>query len=191
MEYKNNDYELIYLIKEKDDEALDLMFKKYEPLIKKIASHYFYLFNNRVTMDEIIEEGRIGLYHALKTYDSNYEIIFYTYALSCIKNTILKLYRFYNTKMRINDTLELKEDLIIDYDEPLKLTLKEELVKLFINFKTTLKFEDANIFELKINNFSYKEISWLLEIKEKTIDNRMFKIRNKLKKYILEMNYII
>ena len=54
-----------------------------------------------------------------------------------------------------------------------------------IEFKNSLKFLDAQIFELRYNGFSYKDIASLLEIEEKKVDNILFKIRKKLEKYFL------
>ena len=42
MNYKNyNDYELIYSVREKDDFAFDIIFEKYQPIIKKFATDFF------------------------------------------------------------------------------------------------------------------------------------------------------
>ena len=41
MKYNINDNELIYMIKENDDEAINTLFKKYEPLINKCCSAYY------------------------------------------------------------------------------------------------------------------------------------------------------
>ena len=52
--------------------------------------------------------------------------------------------------------------------------------------KHDLPFSQSLIFELKLNNFSNREISQLLDIKYKTIDNAVTSIRNKFKKIKLD-----
>ena len=54
-----------------------------------------------------------------------------------------------------------------------------------INFKNSLSFLDAQIFELRYNGFSYRNIASLLEIDAKKVDNQLLKIRKKLEKYFL------
>ena len=54
-----------------------------------------------------------------------------------------------------------------------------------INFKNTLDSLDAQIFELRYNNFSYKDIASLLEINKKKVDNSLLKVRKKMEKYFL------
>ena len=61
----------------------------------------------------------------------------------------------------------------------------EEFQEKIINFKNELNDTDAMIFELKLNSFSYREISILLDIDFKKVDNRLCLIRKKLKKYLL------
>lgn len=185
MKYENNDYELIYLIKEENEVALDIMFKKYEPLIRKIAGHYFYLFENKMSLEELIQEFRISLYQALISYKTSSDIMFYTYFLYILKSKINELYKYYHRKKRNFATLELEENSIVNYDEPLKLTMTNEFVDMLIKFKNDIDFKDANILEMRFNNFSYKEISLFLEIPIKEVDNRIQKIRKKLKQYIL------
>ena len=70
MDYSNiNDYETLYMIKEHDDYYLNLMFKKYYPLILKTASKYIEL-NKYIDceLSELIEEGNIILSKAIDTY---------------------------------------------------------------------------------------------------------------------------
>ena len=65
-----NDYELVYLIKEESEEAMDLMMRKYDPLIKSVVSYYFKKFNNfKIDFDDMLQEARIALFIYLKRYD--------------------------------------------------------------------------------------------------------------------------
>ena len=50
----------------------------------------------------------------------------------------------------------------------------------FIMYKNSFKFLDSNIFELRYNGFSYKEISQLLDISFSCVDSRLCKIRKSL-----------
>ncbi|MEA2104736.1 MAG: sigma-70 family RNA polymerase sigma factor [Candidatus Cloacimonadota bacterium] len=57
------------------------------PLIKKIASNYL---SSVVTMEELIQEGTLGVYEAFKRFDPQKEVKFSTYAVFWIKKYILK-----------------------------------------------------------------------------------------------------
>ena len=67
MDYKTiNDYELIYLVNEKNEDAFNIIFKKYENLINKYANYYYNNYKQKgVNKDELNQEGKIGLYMAL------------------------------------------------------------------------------------------------------------------------------
>ena len=79
-----------------------------------------------------------------------------------------------------DDMLELASDVnvfedYVDYD----------FLKKIISFKNSLDFLDAQVFELRYNGFSYKDIAILLEISKKKVDNILVKIRKKMEKYFL------
>lgn len=192
--YNNNDYELVYLIKESaEEEALNIMFKKYEPLIRKVASYYYSNNKNlKIEYDDLIQEGRIGLCEAIKGYKLEKNVLFFTFAFLCIKRQIID----YVTKSKRQKSIGLStaihldieyDDKSIDYNDPLILIQEEDIINNIINFKNNLDFIDANIFELRYNSFSYNQIGEVLDINKKTVDNRLQKIRKKLKKYLLEI----
>ncbi len=190
---KYNDFELIYLIKEESDIALDIMFEKYEPLIKKICSHYFFCYQNiKIDYDDLLQEGRIGLFKAIKGYDSSQNVLFYTFATICIKRAILSfLNRNMNTK-----NIVLSQAIIYENDEELdrseissdifSFVSDNDCINNIIKFKNSLDFIDANVFELRFNMFSYEEIANLLGLTKKNVDNRIMKIKKKLRKCMLD-----
>lgn len=190
----NNDYELIYLIKEDNEQALNIMFNKYQPLIKKIAHYYFERFKGlKIEFEDLVQEGMIGLCEAIRGFKLDKEVLFFTFAFLCIKRKIASYIR----KIMTDANLSLYASLSIDsrnidkginYEEPLTLMEEKVFIEHLINFKNTLDFIDANIFELRYNSFSYKEISKFLGINKKAIDNRLMKIRNKLKNYLLQLD---
>ena len=193
MNYQLNDYELIYMVKEESDEARELLVKKYDPMIKKIALHYSSKHNNgKIDVDDLFQEGRLALVLALNTFNTDKDILFYTYLTVCIKRRMINILKsIFNNKnylsnynLSIEDsTLQISSDYVLH-----DVLVENELVDTIINFKNNLNYEDSWIFELKYNNFTYDEISVLLDLPKKNIDNRLFKIRNKLKKYLISLN---
>lgn len=192
MRYEYNDYELIYLIKEENEEAILIMMDKYEPLIRSIASYYAINYKRyKVEYDDLVQEGRIGLLQAIKNFDDKKEVLFYTFALLCIKCKMLNYLRSSQSIKnypllsscslddKVIDTLSDKRSNIDD------IIGEKEIEEKIINFKNSLDFDDSLIFELKFNGFSYKDISVFLDINIKRVDNRLLFIREKLKKYLL------
>ncbi len=195
MAYKNyNDYELMYLISENNEDAYQTIFEKYEPLIFKEAVKYFFLTKDLgISREDIIEEGKIGLYKAIKNYNDDVE--FYTFAYLCIKRNIQKLLAKCETNKQksLNDAISINEsnDNIInkklDGMDLLQILIDREFETKIIKFKNQLQEIEANIFELKYNGFSYKEIGILMHLTKKEVDNKLLSIRKKLKKYLKEI----
>lgn len=178
MKYKSyNDNELIYLIRENDDNSLDILFKKYRPVIISICKYYYDKVKNRgVDFNDLIQEANIGLYYAYLSYKES-SSIFYTFACTCIRNRLSCYTRtFFNKKNNIINTS-------ISYDDNLYgnssnyYNLEED----FINIKNKLSFDQSIVYELRFNGFTYREIAILLDIPISTVDGRLCKIRRILR----------
>ena len=196
MTYKNyNDYELMYLISENNEDAYQTVFDKYQPLILKEAIKYFFFAQKLgISKEDLIEEGKIGLYKAIKQYNNDVE--FFTFASLCIKRSILKIIaKNTTTKEKIvSEAINIDDnnDNFLYYktqkdEDFVQIIIDRDFESKIIEFKNELNMTDSLIFELKYNGFSYKEISILMDIKTKTVDNRLLNIRNKLKKYLKEI----
>ena len=186
MDYKNiNDYEIMYMIRENDDESRKLMFDKYAPIVNNIAANYSVLVKGiGVDMDDLIQEGYIALNDAIDKYDESSGVLFYTFACLCIKRHLITYckrannYKNYYLNYAIKDEslYNLKDDKIDFYN--LDNIFFEEM---FVRFKNLFNFVDSSIFELRYNGFSYKEISSLLDIAPNIVDSKVSKIRKVLK----------
>ncbi len=198
MDYKEiNDYELYYLIKEKNETAYDLMFKKYKPLVDKLTRTYYRKYKNlTIEYDDLFQEGMIGLSMAIDTYDENNTALFYSYALLFIKRRlehhIKEATRFKHQVLneaysfsqeygrsgqRLEDFISKEEVSSIDY------VIDVDVSKRLVDFKYLLKPRHAEVYELRINNFSNKEIASLLDIDYKAVDNSLRAIKEKIDKY--------
>ena len=82
MEYKEyNDNELISYIAEGNEDANNLLIEKYKPLITKVATKMLpYCEGNGYDLNDLIQEGMIGLNHAIDKYHEQKDVLFYTYA---------------------------------------------------------------------------------------------------------------
>ena len=178
-----NDFELVYMISE-NEEALDYMIKKYDPLFKKLSYSFAKKYKNKgVDPEDIIQHCRIILCYAIDNYDVDRDIMFYTYLLGCLKKSISKYLRDYDLKPEYcsyENFPEFKSSFDV-FDNYINYEFEGDI----INFKNSLDFLDSNIFELRYNGFTYIEIASLLDITKKKVDNSLLKIRKKMEKYFL------
>ena len=94
MDYKENDNELIYLIREDNEEAFDMLFNKYKPLMIKFSNKYKYKYE----MDDMLQECRLGFCKAIETYDETKSVLFSTYLYRCIEKNVLTYLKKMNCK---------------------------------------------------------------------------------------------
>ena len=202
MDYKNlNDYELIYEVRENNEIAYNTLYDKYKNLIGKIARDYYNKNkNNRIEYEDLVQEGFYGMSQAIRGYDEN-STLFYTYANICIRREIERYIKTFerNKNMILNDAVSLSyplddtgettlEDVIKSKENIEEYILSESNYKKIWNFRNDLPFNESIIFELKSNQFSNKEISILLDMPYKLVDNYLRKIRISLKKYLKKLS---
>ena len=91
MKYKNyNDYELIYMVKENDDFCYGELYKKYMPIIKSLAYEYYNKYSNYgYDFDDFVQESFLAFHNAIKFFDEKKDILFYTFAILCIRRSLI------------------------------------------------------------------------------------------------------
>jgi len=187
MDYKCvNDYELIYMIRENDEDTSDFLFNKYSSIIKKISSKYvLYAKDRGVEFDDLIQEGYVGLSSAVNSFKDNMDSTFYTFACLCIERQI----KTYCKRVGSNKQEVLNQALSRDYDNLVQIyspnysSFDNEIISKdsFISYKNLFSLKHSTVFELRYNGFSYQEISELLDIPINTVDSRLCKIRKVLR----------
>ena len=189
MNYGNlNDYEILYRVRENDDSAVELMIKKYEPVILSICKKYLNIAKSHgAEMSDLIQEGRIAVIKALNSFDDNNKAIFYTYVSLCINRHLISYCRTLSNIKNAALNYSVSDDDLYDLGDwnrdPSNIINSYELEKKFTDFKFSLDFRDSNIFELRFNGFSYKEIGTLLDISYSVVDSRLCRIRKVLKSF--------
>ena len=198
MEYKDiNDYETIYMIRDNNEEATYQMYEKYKPIIKKTALLFLKKYNNiGLEYDDLYQEGMYGLSEAIQNFNNNEHVLFYTFALICIKREmqrlIIKSIRNKNSILNYSVPFDISfcedglslEDVICDQDQCVDKIVEESVSrKEILDLKYNLKDIYSWVFELKINGFSNNDISVLLDIRYKDVDNYLRSIKKSLKKY--------
>lgn len=194
---KYNDYELLSYISECNEDATDILLKKYEPLIVSTAKKLLKGMENfGLDINDLVQEGRLGLLNASETFTESKDTLFYTYAKTCIER---KMYDLVKSTRRVKHKI-LNESIPIDVDDdkgeykeldyllkdetenPEQLLLNEEGKKELQNIiNSKLNDIEIQVLELKLKGFENKEISEILDCDYKKIDNTLQRIKQKLK----------
>lgn len=201
MDYKNvNDYELVYQIRENDEIAYNVLFDKYSFIVNKLAYEY-YLKNKNIGIEyeELCQEGFYAIAMALKDYNQD-SSLFYTYVSICVKREMERLIKFYrrNKQMILNDAISINttignddslflEDVISSGISSEDVFMSDYRYEKLQMYKHELAFEESLVYELKFNKFSNKEISALLDLPYKKVDNYLRKIKALVLKYNLTL----
>ena len=193
MDYSDfNDYELIEFICEGNEDANNIIIKKYTPVINLLANKMIkFCNNNGIDYNDLCQEGFIGLNYALSHFSEEKNTVFYTYVKKCIERRMISTvissnrlkHKFLNEAISFdNDSNMLDKTLKDDLNNPEfiveNIELEENLIK---NVKRKLTDYEEQVFELMIADFNYREIAEILEKDKKAIDNAIQRIRNKVK----------
>ena len=196
-----NDLELLDYINDGNEEALEIIYKKYEPFIDSKARRYLKI-NDYLGLDlnDLLQEGRLALNEAIKNFNPSLDTTFYTYATTCIERKMISsLIGANRLKHKIlNESISFEQEgednsyslenvIVNENNDPLNVVILNEREKIFLSkLKEELTEFEYQVFELKYHNFNYKEISEILEKDPKAIDNAIQRIRIKTKKILNE-----
>lgn len=194
------DEELILRLRDGEEAIMDYIMDKYKNLVRKHARNMYILGAEE---QDLIQEGMIGLFRAIKDYDSGRDASFYTFADLCISrkmynaieasqrekhtplNNYISLYTSSTTDT--NDGKPILMDLLSagEISNPETLLIDRENVEQIENLvaKELSSFE-KQVFDLYITGMKYGQIAKVLGRDEKSTDNALQRIKNKLKKVI-------
>lgn len=198
------DEELILRLRDGEENITDYIMDKYKNLVKSKARSMYIL---GADSDDLIQEGMIGLFRAVRDYDSGRDASFFTFADLCISrqmytavqasgrqkhaplNTYISLYspaqvsgELSGGETELLSTLASKaelspEELLID---------RENVESLEKTIESKLSPFEKQVLDLYITGMSYVQIAKVLGKDEKSTDNALQRIKGKLRKVIKE-----
>lgn len=187
------DEELSIKAQSGDENAVNTLLSKYKSLVNQIARSYFLTGGD---MEDIVQEGMIGLYKAIKHFNNSKTASFKTFASTCIKHQIQSAVRIassaknqvLSTAVPIVDKINNEEDeekieIIFPSDLPSpddKLLEQERMQEIKDKIKKSLSTLELKVLSLYLKGYSYNEISSIGNISKKSIDNALSRIKNKL-----------
>lgn len=184
MKSLENEDEVIALAKSGDNLAFEQLSVHYLALIRKISTEYK---AEGYDTNDFIQEGLLGLWNAVRSFDSKRQTAFRNYAMTCIKNRYLSIVRKSTGKTAIPDEITVPIDDIEITDKSLnpesRMLFRESLASFYDSVRNKLSTSERSVMELYIQGYSYKEISDKLKIPRKSVDNAIFRAKAKLADY--------
>lgn len=196
-----SDEELILMYRDGEEEAASFIMNKYKNLVRKKASSMYILGADR---DDLIQEGMIGLFKAVRDYDMGRDVNFYTFADLCVSrqmytavqasnrqkhlplNTYISIYSQCMTSEEGTDEYTLMNTLTARKEaNPEEMVIEQENVEQIESaiLKELSEFE-KQVFELHLTGMTYTEIAKVLGRDEKSTDNALQRMKSKIRKIL-------
>ena len=193
-----DDDEIIRLVHQGNGHALDFLINKYRTFVRAKARTYFLIGADR---EDIIQEGMIGLYKAIRDYDGDKLSSFKAFAELCITRQIITAIKTATRQKHIplNSYISLDKPM---YDEESDRTLLDVIAgsraidpqELLVNREKYLDMElklsellselEKKVLHLYLDGRTYQEISVELRRHVKSIDNALQRVKRKLEQVL-------
>ena len=199
--YKDmSDDELLEAIRKEDKEALEYLIYRYKDMVNSKVNKYFIVGAEK---EDIVQEGLIGLYKAIKDYKGDKQSSFKSFANLCVERQLITAIKSSNRQkhMPLNSYLSLNTSAYEDdndmtvmemldlntSEDPLDTITKKEYYKFVENrIEETLSDFEKQVLHRYANGESYVEIAKKLNSPVKSVDNAIQRIRKKATKNIMQ-----
>jgi len=200
--YQNeSDEMLIERLRDGERDITDFIMNKYKNLVRSKAKSMYIL---GADTEDLIQEGMIGLFKAIRDYDAGRDASFYTFAELCISRQVYTAVQASKRKkhMPLNSYISLysaneneggdnvgEEFINFLGLEPQKnpeqlLIDKENVISLERKIEEELSTFEKQVLDLYLTGMSYSQIARVLGRDEKSTDNALQRIKNKIRKVI-------
>src|SRR6478736_1316496 len=189
---------IVDLVHQGDSEALDYLIHKYRNFVRAKARSYFLIGADK---EDIVQEGMIGLYKAIRDFREDKLTSFKAFAELCITRQIITAIKTATRQKHIplNSYVSLDKPI---YDEDSDRTLLDVICgtkvtdpeELIINREEFIGLEDKmaeilsdlerKVLMLYLDGRSYQEIAVDLDRHVKSIDNALQRVKRKLERYL-------
>jgi RNA polymerase sporulation-specific sigma factor len=192
---EGGDEDLVAAARAGDDRALATLLDKYRGFARSKAHSYFLVGADR---EDIIQEGMIGLYKAVRDFNPALQTSFRAFAELCITRQVITAIKTATRQKHgpLNNYVSFSRPVMTDDEgerclgdmlpvltvsDPADLVISAERIRaLQEHFDSVLSDLEAEVLRLYVDGKSYQEIAEVLKRHVKSIDNALQRIKRKL-----------
>ncbi len=188
------DEQVVELSAEGDKSATEYILEKYKNMVRSRAKMYYLAGADK---DDLIQEGMIGLFKAIRDFDATYQASFHGFAEMCIKRQMitavksasrlkhgpLNTYVSLNTPVYEDESERMLVDVLAEREavDPEEMILRREKAEaLEADIAEKLSPLEQTVLSLYLGGKNYQEIAAELGRTPKSIDNALQRIKRKL-----------
>ncbi len=194
------DEEIVALAQNENSDAEAYMMQKFKPLVKAKSRPYFLVGADN---EDMLQEGMIGLYKAVRDFKLDKHTSFYSFAELCIKRQMItavkaatrQKHQVLNQSISLNKPIfqgeseEYYMDLLQENDffnPEARLIGQERKNFLESQLQKVLSPFEVRVLSLYLQGGSYHEIAQIMKKTEKSVDNALQRVKKKLEKSFSE-----
>ena len=186
-----SDEELIEKLRQGEDDITDYILEKYKPLVRK-KTNAMYLIGGET--EDLIQEGMIGLFKAIRDYKPDKDASFYHFAELCINRQLYSALEASNRKKHqpLNSYISLSEqehpdavaaELLVDKESgPEQTVIEQEVWEEYKKrLAQNLSRMENQVLQYYLEGNHYIQIAEMMGKSPKSIDNALQRIRQKIR----------
>ncbi len=194
-----SDEALALLSQAGDNEAMEFLLSKYRTLVRQKSRTYFLIGADR---EDIVQEGMIGLFKAIRDFKEDRQSGFRAFAELCVTRQIISAIKsatrqkhvplnsyvslnrpvgFAEYEMTLMDVVGAEEQML---DPEEILISREKFSDIGARLANLLSVYERKVLSLYTQGKSYQEIGQILGKEAKSIDNALQRIKHKIEKYV-------
>ena len=194
---KMSENDIINLAQNKEDSAMEYLLEKYKPLVRQKTRKLFLIDGDK---DDLIQEGMIGLFKAVRDYQAGKDAAFRTFADLCISSQLYSAIKKSNRlkNQPLNSYISIYSDEFNDADElagdrtvissgsdnianPEAIVIdRESAVDMQNQMFDKLSKMEREVLKRYLDGMTYQEIAADMEKSPKSIDNALQRIKGKI-----------
>ena len=185
------EFEMIRLAQSGDEAAEETLLEQYKPLVRSLVREYFLVGGEQ---DDLLQEGMLGLFKAIRHFDPGQEVSFASYARLLITRQIYhaieqsqrQKHQALNQSIPMEDLETQRSDGsmgVVESPETIVLDL-ENTRELLDAIHALLSPLEREVLALYLQGYDYLQIGEKLDRSAKSIDNALQRIRGKIAKRI-------
>ena len=178
------DEELIKKFRNGQQQVQDYLLEKYKPFVKSKSRVLFLVGGDK---EDLIQEGMIGLFKAIRDFDPENGAPFAAFAKLCVERQLYTAIenagRLKNAPLNAYISLSEESDNLMDGGIEEAVIEKTSYQQMYAKVQGYLSTMEREVLELYLEGKDYIEIAEILEKSDKSIDNALQRIKSKIRKY--------